>query len=439
MAGNRARARVGFETAEAIPGNDMTDLRFDSETLDMKYERKEPANVDGSGNKAEGDVLSATGSGQISGNPNSEFWLKPLIHMHEFFEPANPATGVYDYILRDRDRVTEDELAFWYKSLHFDIWRDERDNPTMYAALGARASKMTIDVKAKEHAKIAFDLLFLRDRYSAEPVEVAANAAFTGQLHTVGHRDAGDENGSPYRFKITATDGALGTAKLVWGKGPDGTIVWGTTEYTTAARMDILNPDDTLASSNPRIPYQLLIVAGGVFTEDDEWKIDAVTGEPVQAFSARPLLNGAASEVEFTLGGSTFTERIEAWQLVYNRPREAKAGIGSIYDQEIGLPADAAPYYDFSFNSTYVSLRFKQALMQGRKFSLHASLTGAPIGSTGLYDGADWLFTNSLQLTQAGASVTTKGDIPENPVLRSFGGTPCVNRWRTTIASITPP
>jgi hypothetical protein len=300
---------------------------------------------------------------------------------------------------------------------------------------------MVLEVKAKSFAKISFDLLFLRDRYSSDPVEVAADSAFTGQLHVVGHREAGDENGDPYRFKITATDGALGTAKLVWGKGPDGTIVWGTTEYTTAARMDIRNPDDTLASSNPRIPYQLLTVAGGVFTEGDEFVIPAVSGQPVQAFSARPLLNGAAAEAEFTIaGGSPFTEIIKDYTLTHYRPREAKEGIGSIYDQTIGLPGNAEPWWEFGFNSTYQSLRFKQALLQGRRFALNTKLTGAPIGSTGLYDFAEFTFTNSMKLASVGGGqISTKGDIPENPVLRSFGANQCVEVWQNTLASITPP
>jgi len=441
MAGNKARARVGFEVAEGIPGNDMTDLRFDSESLDMKYEVKEPDNVDPSGNKAEGETLSGTGAGSISGNPNSEFWLKPRIHMAEYFEQSNPGTGVYRYELRDRDEITEDPLDFHYETLHFGIWRAERDSPTEYAVMGARASKMELAVAAKSFAKISFDLLFLRDRYSSDPVEVAADAAFTGQLHVVGHRDAGDENGDPYRFKITATDGAVGTATLLWGKGPDDDIEWGTTPHVTAERMDIRNPDDTLATSNARIPFQLLIVPGGVFTEDDEFKISATSEQPVQAFSTRPLLNGAAAEVRFTIGGGTpFTERISDYTLTHYRPLEAKEGIGSIYDQTIGLPADAEPWWEFGFNGTYQSLRFKQALLQGRRFDLYVKLIGQPIGSTGLYDFAEFTFTNSMKLASVGGGqISTKGDLPENPVLRSFGPNQCVEVWQNTLASITPP
>jgi len=441
MAGNKAQIRLGWETSEGVPGHDQDFVPFATEGLAMAPDAKDSANLDPSGNRPETTILGAHGTGTITGEFNSEAWLRARIHMwadentgEAFFEQENQATGVERYTLRDFDPVDDDLLDFYAGSMHAGVWRDERENPTEYRALGMKAAKMTLSVKAGEFATIAHDFLYLREGYSDNPAEIAVNAAFTGELFVDGLRAPGDANGDEYNFKIpVGGDGVLKVAKLVWGKND----VYGTTEYLTATVINIKNADDTLASEDPKIPFRLLIIPGGVFTAGDEWKIDPLSLKPVAVFSTRPKLNGAAAMLEYTLGAVTKTRRIEEYTVEHYRPREAKPGIGSIYDQTIETPQDSRVYWTLSFSSTYRDLEIKQAMMQNRPFALHTVLTGGNIGSTGKQDYLELTFSDMRVTGGGGANIQSPGDNAENPTFQSAGAS-CTEVWQNTIASVEP-
>jgi len=432
MPGQNGQLRIGFERKEGVPGNDMTFVPITSETLDTEPDTQPDPNLNPSGNRGQSLLLGLAGSGNIVCAPNSESLLKVRAHMHGYNEVTTPVAGVKLWTLRDFDETEDTAVAYYKDSMHAGIWRDERDNPTEYHAMGMKASQMQLVVGAHEIATMTHTFLFLRDTYMKKPDEVAVNVAFTGDINVRGHRAEGDENGDEYNFKVgTVGTGLLGSTTFLFGKNG----VYGTEEHVTAEVMDVHNVDDSLAAGDSGIPFQILITMGGAFTAGDEWKIEPRSPKPVQVVSDRPLLHGMAAEVMFTMG-TTFTRTIEQFTLTQNVPREAEEGIGSLYSQSIGVPANAQRWWTFGFDAPYNDLKLKQALLQQRTISVYVKLRGKQIGATAYQDFGDFTI-ESMNITQAGATLVNAGRLPESPVLESFGG--CVERWQNTIASITPP
>jgi hypothetical protein len=430
MAGENAQVRTSFEVSEGLPGSDFTFIPFATESLDMQYTAKPDPNIDPSGNEGDQEILEAHGTGSLSGAFSSETQLKFRAHMHEYNETTEVVAGVQLWELRDLDEVNDTPVAYYKDSMNFGIWRDERDNPTEYSIYGAKASRMELSVSRGEFATMTHDWLFTRDTYSRKPFEQAVNAAWTGDIHVRGHRAAGDENGDYYKLKVpVGGGGAVGVATFVWGKGVG---AYGTTEYTTAAIMDVMNANDTLAGSE-KIPYQIMLDPGGVFTDGDEFRIYPNALKAVASYSTRPRLHGAAALIE--IGGVSGTFPIEEFTIQHFVPREAKGGIGSIFDQNIGKPAQAQRAVEFSFARTYIDLRYKQALLQGAAISMYLKLSGRQIGATVHNDFAEYEAA-ALRVTGAGSTVQNPGDNPETVTLRGSG---LIERYQNTITTITPP
>lgn len=433
MSGRNAQVRISFETSEGVPGHDFTFLPFTTESLEMEYTPKPDPNIDPSGNEGETEILEAHGTGDISGAFNTESLVKLRAHMHEYYEIENVTTGVEKMTLRDLDEVNDTPVSFYTGSLNAGIWRDERDNPTEFSALGLKASQMELTVGKFDWAVMKHSFLFTRDSYARKPFEQAVNAAWTGDIHVRGFVRETDYR----KFKVPAGGGGvLGVAKFVWGEGA---AAYGTTEYLTAAVMDVMNDDDTLAGTR-QVPYQILIdaPAGHVFTAGDEWRIYPFALKAVASFSTRPKLTGTAALLEFTLDGSTKSYRISEFSLRHGVPREAKGGIGSIYDQEIGLPAESKRWWEFEFSRNYVDLELKHALALSIPISVYVKLFGKKIGSTAHEDYAEWTLPNMKITSGAGITTQSAGDQDESPVLRSFGPNPCTEVYQNTISSITP-
>lgn len=442
MSGNNAQIRLGLETSEGVPGHDQDGIPFSTESLEMEYVPVDSKNIDPSGNRPATEILAAHGKGSIVSEVNSESFLRTRIHMNAvprtgkaFFIQENQATGVERYTLRDYDPLT-DTVETWHAgSMHAGVWRDEMENPTEYRALGMKAEKMTLAVKAGEFAVMTHDFLYLREAFSDNPAKIGGAAFAAGELFTDGLRAADDANGDEYNFKVpVGGGGVLGVAKLVFGKNG----VYGTTEYVTASIMDIMNADDTLASGDLRLNYRLHITDDAIFVAGQEWKIEAVSGKPVPVTSTRPKLTGASALFEWTLGGVTKSRRIDEFTIEQYAPREAKPGIGSIFDQEIGYPQDSRRYWNVMFNSQYKNLEMKQALTFNRTFIVHVQLRGAYIGSTGLLDYVEYTFGDMRLNGGAGATIQNPGDNPENPKFTSAGATPCVEVIQNTVASVDP-
>lgn len=438
MAGQKGQFRYGFERAEGVPDLTSTFTPFESETFSMDLPYEPDPNLDPSGNETEGDNLKAEGTGTLVVAPNTEDLLQMRIHHHGFYEHTTPEAGVELWELRDFNELTDVALDHYVDSLWFGAWRDQRVNPTEYNGIGLKVSEFTLSVDANKHVHYEHQGLFLRDRFMRNPVEVAVNAAWLGGWVTRGHRQGGDENGDYYKFKIV-TPGALGVATLVWGKGA---AAYGATEYViTDDWIDVRNADDTLAGTR-RQPFQIRPLFAGAFTADDEWRIHPTSPKPVSVTSPRPKLNGTALELRFSLnGGATWiTKVIDQYSLKMGQPREAKFSLGSMYAQEIGFPDNSKRWWELSFNRTYVDRDFEQARVSGTVISAYAKFWGAPIGATGEEDYAEFTLER-MKLSQAGATVTNAGDLPENPVLRAFSqnGSPlCVEKYQNTIADVHP-
>lgn len=435
MAGESAQVRFGLERSEGVPGHDQWYTKFASESFTMERPYEQNPNIDPTGNETQGDNLQATGTGQLAIAGNSESLLPIRAHMHGYYEIATPAAGVRDWTLRDLDEVNDTPIAHYLDSLHFGIWRDERTLPSEHKFYGAKASQFEISVDSFKHVMMSHDFLFLRDTYMRVH-EQAVNVAFTGEIHPRGHRQAGDESGDYYKFKVV-TAGALGVAEIVWGKGA---AAYGTTEYLTAAVMDVMNADDTRAGTRAE-PFQILIAAGGVFTLNDEFYIYPTTPKPVAVFTSRPTLNATKLDLEFVVGGATLSRTIESFAIRHGVPREGVGGVGSKYFGTIDVPAESKHWWEIEFGSIYVDRILEQALISGQRIEAHAKFWGGFIGASGLEDFSEWTIPY-MNLTAAGSGgVQSPGRLPENVTLRAYQGPDepfCTEVHRNTVTSITP-
>lgn len=434
MSGKNAQIRATFERREGVPSNNWSFIPFATESMRMEYTAKSGANIDPSGNEGESEILEAHGTGSISGEFTSESALKLRAHMQEYNEVANVTAGVELWELRDLDEVNDTPVAYYKDSLAVGVSRDEQNNPSEYVALGAKASRMELQVSKFEYATMTHDFLFTRDTRSRKPHEQAVDAAWTGDIFIRGHRPYTDQFGDYYKFKVPlGGGGVLGVATFVWGKGAG---AYSATPFVTATVMDVRDGADAIVGS-PSIPYQILIdaPAGHVFTAGDEFYLYPTALKAVAAFDTRPRLHGAAALIE--IAGVAGTYPIDEFTLQHGVPREAKGGIGSIFDQYIGEPTESKQWWEFSFNRTYLDNSFESALLHGAAMSVYAKLYGKKIGATAYDDFAEYELSN-MKITAAGATVQNPGDNPETVTFRAFGAEMCVERYQNTVSSITP-
>lgn len=435
MAGENGQVSFGLESREGVPWHDSFYTPFVSETFRMERPNEPNPNIDGKGTESRGDNLQATGTGSLIVSANSEYLLPLRAHQRGYYEVELVDTGVYLWTFREIDTVEDTPIAHWLESVWFALWRDQRYDPSLYRAMGAKCSQLQITQDAFSHVRFQHDFLFLRDTYS-RAVQQAVNAAFTGEVFPLGHRILGDENGDYFKFKIT-DDGAAGDfaeSLGVWGKGA---AAYGATEYPLALLMDVMNADDTRYAPREE-PYQIAWVdpAGSVVTVNDEFRFYPTSPKPVATLSTRPLFSSSKAEFSISVNGQAITQRpFEQFTITIVTPREAIGGIGSKYFQTIDKPNDGRRYCEISFQSTYLDRVMEQALISGATADITATFYGGYIGSTGLEDFARFTFEDAW-FTEAGIEgVTQAGRLPETITLRASS---CVEEWQNTIASIAP-
>lgn len=436
MAGENAIFRYGFERSEGVQGATSVYVPFTSETfrLTPSYEM-DPA-IDGSGNETEGEDLQYAGAGKLTSPMNTESLLSMRYHHHGYGEVSTPVAGVKLHELRDFDPVGDTPLAFYADSLWFGAWRDIG---TEYVGLGAKCTDFTLSVDPNKFFQAEHDFLYLRDRKMRNPTPNAVNVAYTGSWVVRGF----DPGANAYRkFKIV-TPGVLGVATYVTGEGAD---PYGTTEHLiTDEWLTFFDSDDLVVGVGKiprRNPMQIRPIFSGVFTADDEWYIYPTSPIPVKVFSERPKLAAPDLEVRYSKnGGVSFTTiNVDNFSLKMTRPREAKFRTGSVYAQTIGKPDNAKKSWELSFGRDYVNDEFWDALRAGTRMEVHSKAYGALIGATGLEEFAEYTL-ETMRLSQAGATTTTAGDIPETVTMRavSINGSPlCIERYQNTVASVAP-
>lgn len=216
MAGQNGIFSYGLERAEGVPDRTLVDARFASETWRTTRPYEPDPNLDPSGNETEGDSLKAEGAGTVTASPNSEDWLTMRAHHHGWYEHTTPEAGVELWELRSFDETADTPVSHYLDSIYARIWRDVESGASNYVALGAKVTDFELSVDANKFAMFTHNALFLRDRYMAGPVEVAVNAAYTGDWVVDGHRVSGDESGPGIALKVS-TAGALGVAKIKFG------------------------------------------------------------------------------------------------------------------------------------------------------------------------------------------------------------------------------
>lgn len=217
MSGKDGILGYGLERSKGVPDTTSVFVSFDSETLKMDRPREVNPAIDPSGAAPKGDLLKATGGGDIVGAANSEAWLAMRAHHYGYYEVSEVAAGeVYLWEFREYDESTDTPVAHYLDSLWLRVWRAQQTSPREYTALWARVTEYELSVDAYKHAVEKHSLLFLRDRYMSKPVEVAVNAAYTGGWEDRGHRQKGDELGADIYFEVS-TAGALGVAKIKFG------------------------------------------------------------------------------------------------------------------------------------------------------------------------------------------------------------------------------
>lgn len=439
MSGQNGLFRYGFETAEGEPYHDSTFARFETESLQMGRPYEPDPNLDPSGQETEGDALKAEGKGSIKAAPNTESWLRMRIQQRQYFEQTTPGVGVRKYVLRKAVEGVDTPIPFYAKSLWAGIWRDDGSE---YNIMGARVSEFKATAPANKHLTFEHSLLFLRDRYMRNPTAQAVDAAYTGDMFARGHRQAGDELGDFYKFKVS-TPGALdGTAKIVWGKGA---AAYGATEYPVFADtwLTAFNADGTRAGTR-REPIEVLFRpnVGDVLTLADEWHLPPTSPKPSASYSNRPKLTGVDSTVRFSLdGGTTFKSYIiKQFVITGKTPIEADFGDGSKYAQQIVEATNAKESWMFEFDRSYVDQDFLRALISGTRISVEATFYGAIIGSTAFEEYARYTMALTKS-TLAGAVISTPGRLPEKVTLQGFSenNSPImVEEYQNSVLSVTP-
>jgi hypothetical protein len=442
MAGDQGLARYQFERSEGVPEASSIFARFTSESFTMGRPYEPDPNLDPSGNETAGDGLKAEGTGTLVAAPNSESLLQMRIEQHGFYDlPVAPAVGTTLWELRDFDETSDTPLDHYVDSLSMGFWRDEQSDASEYNILGYATNEFTCAVDANKHVRYERAGLFLRDRYIRNPVEVAVNAAFTGFPVSRGHWQGGEEGVVSRKFKVV-TPGDFGVATIVWGEGAG---AYGVTPYIIVDDwMDQMKPTDARVGTRLE-PAQIRFVKndpGDLFTAGDEWTIFPTSPKPVPSYSVRPKLNGTALEIRFSNDGGVnwFTKQIDTFTLKMGTPREAKFSLGSKYAQFIGFPDNSKRWWEISFGRDYVDRDFAKALISGRTISAYLKLWGAPIGATGEEDYAEFTLDRT-KLSQAGATVTSPGSLPENPVLRAFSenlSPLCIERYLNTVTDVHP-
>jgi len=512
MSGRNGIFGYGLERAKGVPDRTTTFTPFESESLKMDRPPEDNPNLDPSGDKAKGELLRATGAGSVQGATDSESWLPMRANHHRHYEPPALVTaGVYLWELRS---FASGDVAIdhWLGTLWFRVWRDQQTNPREYVGMHAVVTDFELSVDAHKFAMYKHDLLFLRDRYMSNPVEVAVNAAYTGDWVSRGHRKKGAELGVDLYYEVS-TAGAIGVAKIKMGQWlslsitsvgttatavstkPHGLITGDSVTVSGAVEPEFNVTDTVTVINSTTFTYDIVAVGGApatgtpvakalgateytivdgwmemydnhgarvgtrrepvqirptpqtgdLFTLGDSWRVPTVSAKPVPVagtnLTERQRLTGTDMELSFEIDGVAKTIVIaKSFTLTMHRPGEAKEGLGSKYLQDIGEPADAAIWWEASFPRDYVDMDFEQALVSDSTISVTVKLWGTPIGATGYEDFAEFTLEN-MSISAAGATITTKGDLPETVTLRSFpvAGTPlCVEKYQNTIASIEP-
>lgn len=509
MSGRNAIFRYGFAREDGTPDRTSVFPPFANESLKMDRPREKNPNLDPSGGEAKGELLHATGAGDISGAADTESWLTMRAQMHGYYEVEEVVPGVELWTLRRFDESTDTPVTHPMTWLWFGVWRDEQLNPREYTGELAKAYEFELSVDANKYVMFKHSLLFLRDTYMGKPVEVAVNAAYTGDWERRGHRRKGDEAGADIYYEVS-TAGALGVAKIKFGSRMQVTL----TSVGTVATATSLVPHDltdgdlvTVTGATPaeynvvdeavtvvdaytftyaivdaddepgtgtiiaaalgateylivndwmtvykasgakkgtrREPVQIhpAMQPGDVFTLGDAWRIPAFAPKPTPVVTERQRLTGSDLEITVEVDGVPKTNLIpHSFSLKHGTPKEAKAGLGSKYDYDIGEPADAQEWWEISFPRVYTDLDFEQARISDTPISVHLKLWGLPIGDTGEEEFAEFTLDN-VSITAAGVTIASAGDQDETVTLRVFGvpGSPlCVERYQNTVASIEP-
>lgn len=268
----------------------------------------------------------------------------------------------------------------------------------------------------------------------------------TGDLVTISGATPAEYNVA--NAAITVTGAATFTYVIVdAGDEPaTGTIVsvtFGADEYLIVDDwMDVYDADGATKGTR-REPVQIRPIpeTGDVFTIGDTWRLDPTSGKPIAVLSASGKLVTTDLQLELTLSGGRVHKQFESFSFKMGTPREAKPGVGSKYHQRIGAPDDANKWWELSFDRDLLDLDFERARTSNAVISAYAKFYGPQIGSTGFEHFAEFTF-DALTVTNAGGTIQSPGDTPEQVVLRAFpatnGASLCVERYQNTVASIAP-
>lgn len=218
--------------------------------------------------------------------------------------------------------------------------------------------------------------------------------------------------------------------------------VLGATEYLIADDwMEVYRANGQRRGTR-REPVQIHPTSetGDAFTLGDSWRIASAAPRPTPVYTERPRLTGTDMSLTFEIDGVPKTIVIaKSFSLKHVTPREGKEGLGSVYLQDIGEPADSQEYWEASFPRTYVDTDFELALIADSTISVVVTLYGTPIGDTGEDDFVRFTLPN-MSISAAGTTITGPGDLDETVTLRTFPdaeGTPiCLEEYQNTIASI---
>lgn len=277
-------------------------------------------------------------------------------------------------------------------------------------------------VTDKPHGLTTGDLVMVS---GATPVEYNVAA---GAITVIG--------ANSFTYVIVDAGDAPGTGTIV-------AVNVGTDEYLIVDDwMDAYAADgDTKGTRREPVQIRPVTNPGDVFTIGDTWRMDPTSGKPVAVLSTSGKLVATDLKLELTLSGGRIHKEFESFSFKMGTPREAKENVGSKYRSRIGAPDNAQKWWEITLDRDLRDLDFERARTANAALSAYAKFYGPKIGSTAFEHFAEFEF-EALTVTNAGGTIQSPGDTPEQVTLRAFpvsaGASLCVETYQNTVAGIAP-
>ena len=326
-------------------------------------------------------------------------------HMQGYAAITQLAAGVQSWAIRDlisTDSPTTDPSFLSFEADRGDGW----------AQLGLQAALDSWDISVKGGKIVEHKLagMYCRTTQMKDPVFAVTGGTYTGTLYIRQNRQDADAQDVANDLKIKAfVAGALdgATAKVSFTKGA---TAYGAAQYfvTAGVWMPVILADGSFAG-DPLEPVEVMWSAGGTFTLNDAWTINAKRPKVTATYPSRNAL--LAVKAILTFGGATYD--VENFDIAFKRPRKFRRATSSRYPLNI-LP-DGTRTFAIKINRDYVDQDFFLKLLSASTATFDITINGdfiATVASVSYYEKYQLTSTNA-QVVAAGADVPSDKQLPE--------------------------